>query len=203
MDVMNFEVSHPGTGEVLTLADGMPIEDWTEYGRSLFAVEKQISWKIADWWAFGESKYGERAKLAVEGVFGKSFQTLQNAGSTARAFPEAYRQREVPFSHHAEVAALARVDPEAAATILQHAADQGSTKMEVREEVRLIREPDSMPAARPDPVPEPELFAAEPVPLTDEQHVRRIVSYWNRASDAAREEVRLLAEDANWGIITL
>lgn len=155
---MSMEIEHmTGLNELLAgrhvakLEDGMTIEQWTEHGRSLFAAEKQISWAIADWWAFGDQRYGERASIVAEGIFGKrSFGSLRNAGSTARAFPETSRQHDVPFSHHQEAAPLARSNSVAAAALLETAAEDRLTKAEVREASKAIRNPEPRPTTPPD-----------------------------------------------------
>lgn len=171
------------------LSDGMPIEDWTEYGRALFAAEKRISWAIADWWAFGERTYGDRAKVAAEGVFGRTFQSLMNAGSVARAFPETSRRHEVSFSSHVEVAPLARENPAAAAEVLQAAADSRLTKLQVREAVREARAAPEQPVVSQS--------------VVDVMSVRRLVTYWNRATPNARTEFIELVENADGGFIEL
>lgn len=182
-----------------TLTDGMTLEQWTEHGRQLFAVEKRIGWAIADWWAFGTAidpstgkpRYGERAKAVAEGIFGRKFQHLMNAGSVARAFPETSRQQEVPFTHHQEVASLARSDPEGAQEILTAAATApgGMAASDVREAVREARA-----------TPEQPIVSQA---VIDSMSVRRLVTYWNRATPAARTEFIELVEAADGGFIEL
>ena len=56
--------------------------------------------------AFGTHRYGDRAKAAAKGIFGRSFGGLMNCGSVARAFETSRRREVLSFAHHQEVAAL-------------------------------------------------------------------------------------------------
>ena len=61
---------------------------------------------FGDWWTFGGHRYGDRARAAAQGIFGRSFQGLADCGFVARAFETSRRREVLSFSHHAEVAAL-------------------------------------------------------------------------------------------------
>ena len=94
------DIAHPLTGELtskpglsLSLPKDMPLNEWVALGRRLCSGSKVINWWIGDWWAFGDHAYGERAKAAAEGVFGKEFESLRNIGSVSRAF-ETSRRRD-------------------------------------------------------------------------------------------------------------
>jgi hypothetical protein len=140
----------PTTGSLsLALPEGLTFEHWQDVGRDLAAREKVLNWWIGDWWAFGEHRYGERAKVAAEGLFPLSFKRLANIGSVARAFGETSRQREVlSFTHHEEIAPLARQSPEAATMLLDRAEREGMSVAQVRAAVRVLqgRERDTTPA---------------------------------------------------------
>lgn len=168
----------------LRLPDGLAFERWQEIGRELAAREKVLNWWIGDWWAFGEHRYGDRAKVAAEGVFGLEFQTLRNIASVCRAIDASRRRDVLPWSHHAEVAALARHDPEAAMRILDRAEREGMTKAEVRAEVRALK------AARRDEV----LSARGEDP--DYYAVLTVTRAWNRLLEHQREMVRELMLEA-------
>jgi hypothetical protein len=96
----------------LTLTSWTPPADWTEAnwrkaGVLLGNVERSVSWWIGDWWAFGETKYGERkAVVEADGWEGPTFQTCANAASVCRAFKPSRRRELLSFTHHAEVAGL-------------------------------------------------------------------------------------------------
>jgi hypothetical protein len=120
----------------LELADGMNFDEWVEIGRKLCVSQQAVQWKIGDWWAFGDHRYGDRAKAAAEGIFGLSFGTLQVYGTVARAFEPLSRLKEVPFAHHQEVASL---PPETAAGLLNRAAREGLSTRDLRREVQALR----------------------------------------------------------------
>jgi hypothetical protein len=161
----------PTTGSLsLALPEGLTFEHWQDVGRDLAAREKVLNWWIGDWWAFGEHRYGERAKVAAEGLFPLSFKRLANIGSVARAFGETSRQREVlSFTHHEEIAPLARQSPEAATMLLDRAEREGMSVAQVRAAVRAVQGK---------PTPEV-LTAREEDP--DHYEVLTIARAWNRA----------------------
>lgn len=123
----------------LTLPASLSFDAWQTIGRELAAREKVLNWWIGDWWAFGEHRYGERAKLAAEGLFPQSFGRLMVIGSVARAFPETLRQQQVDFTHHQEAAPLARQSAEAAHMLLERASREKMSAAQVRAAVRVIQ----------------------------------------------------------------
>lgn len=129
------ELVHPVTGEISTsppmsldLAPDLPFEEWCEMGRKLCAGSKVINWWIGDWWRSGH-RYGERAKAAAEGIFGREFQTLRNIGSVCGSFEKSRRRDALSFSHHAEVAGMS---PDDADTLLDMAEAEGWSKRVLR-----------------------------------------------------------------------
>lgn len=180
------DLSNILAGRVAKLDDSITIEQWTDHGRALFAAEKRISWAIADWWAFGEKRYGERAKLAAEGIFGRKFQTLMNAGSVARAFPETSRRDEVPFTHHRDLAPLARENPAAAAELLDTVADSSMSHRQLREAIREVRDPQPR---QPRPAPDRDSLLSG------------FLHHWNRLPQDVRLEAAELIAEANGGLI--
>lgn len=120
----------------LTIPEGASFDDWQEIGRRLFARERVINWWIGDWWAFGQHRYGERAKMAAEGIFGRNFGTLMNLGSVARAFETSRRREVVPFTAYVEVASL---PPEKADELIDRAAREGLTTRDLRRVVQSLK----------------------------------------------------------------
>ncbi|WP_260482368.1 hypothetical protein [Sphingomicrobium flavum] len=53
-----------------------------------------------------QHRYGDRAKVAAEGIFKLSFKSLMMYGSVARQFETSRRLDALTFAHHAEVAPL-------------------------------------------------------------------------------------------------
>jgi len=104
-------------GERPSLALDIPqeqsFEDWEAMGRKLCASSQVINWWIGDWWAAGNHRYGERAKKAAEGIFGREFGSLMNLASICRSFEGSRRREVLSFTHHVEVAALPPAEADA------------------------------------------------------------------------------------------
>ncbi len=120
----------------LKLPAGTTFDEWLNIGRNLYANSAAINWHIGDWWAFGDHRYGARAKAAAEGLFGLAFQTLRNAGTIARSFEVSRRRDVVSWAHHAEVAAL---PAPIADQFLEKAELEGMSRNELRREVNAYR----------------------------------------------------------------
>ncbi len=116
----------------LSLPKDMLFDDWLALGRRLSAGQKVVNWWIGDWWAAGHHRYGERARVAAEGLFGREFQTLRNLASVCRSFETSRRRDTLSWSHHVEVAAL---PPAEADRLLDEAQKDGLSKAELRKRV--------------------------------------------------------------------
>jgi hypothetical protein len=92
-----------GDNRTPLLTDNLGLEEWLEIGRSLTQTERDVQWRLGDWWAFGNHRYGERANIAA-GTLKFVVGTLQNYASVARKFPPSRRREDLSFSHHVEVA---------------------------------------------------------------------------------------------------
>lgn len=108
------QIALPGVVEVtptsLTIDPDATEGEWEEIGRRLARIESGYQWWIGDWWAFGEHSYGDRKALCEEGL--PSFQTCANVASVARSVETSRRREVLPFSLHAEVAALEPAEQE-------------------------------------------------------------------------------------------
>jgi hypothetical protein len=80
-------------------------EDWELAGRRLSSLVNASAWCLGDWVIFGQDRYGDRYRRAVEAA-GLDYQTIRNYAWVARRFPPTRRLAAVSFQHHAEVAAL-------------------------------------------------------------------------------------------------
>lgn len=181
-------ISLPDDGSLsLSIPDETSFEDWQAIGRRLFARERVINWWIGDWWAFGEHRYGERAKMAAEGIFGASFGTLANYGSVARSFETSRRRELVSFTHHAEVAAL---PPAEADAMLAKAADENLSTRDVRKAAMLRKVALGIIRPRDDVQDDPDYAA-----------LKAIAAYWNRASKDVREQFLDMANESDLGVI--
>lgn len=171
----------------LALPDDLSFERWQAIGRELFARERVTQWWIGDWWAFGEHRYGERAKAAASGIWGLAFGTLRNLGSVARSFETSRRRDVLPFSHHAEVASL---PPAEADALLDRATAEAMSARDVRKfaterklALGIVRPRDE---AEPDP---------------EHSELVSICRAWNYARRSVREEFIELARESDFGVI--
>lgn len=124
----------------LVFTKDMPLEKWEELGHQLFRVETAWQWWIGDWINYGEQKWGETYKAAIE-VTGRSAVTLMSVSSVCKEFQISRRREKLSFKHHAEVQAL---EPEKQDEILDQAEREELTTRQVRE---LVKGP---PAVRSD-----------------------------------------------------
>jgi hypothetical protein len=170
----------------LEIPPDQPFEAWVEMGRNLCEGQKVVNWWIGDWWAAGQHKYGERAKAAAEGVFGREFQTLVNCANVSRSF-EPNRRRLLSFSHHAEVAAL---PPEKADALLERAETEQLSTRELRVEAMKVR-------VDLGHFPTRDTFDDDP----EHTALVAIARAWNRAPISARETFADLVDEANLGEI--
>jgi hypothetical protein len=120
----------------LEIPDSQSFEAWEAMGRKLCASSQVVNWWIGDWWAAGTHRYGERAKKAAEGIFGREFQTLRNIASVTCAFETSRRRDVLSFSHHVEVAGLSPVEADA---LLDRAEQMNWSTRELRKEVMTVR----------------------------------------------------------------
>lgn len=120
----------------LELPKNQTFEEWSEVGKNLASGHRVLNWWIGDWWAAGSHRYGERAKVAAEGLFGREFQALADMASVCRAFPTSRRREHLSFTHHREVAAL---PPEKADDLLNRAEQDDWSTRDIRAEAAVHR----------------------------------------------------------------
>jgi hypothetical protein len=121
------------TGLVIT---GNPsVQEWSEFGKKIRTVEGAVQWLIGDWLNYGETKYGEKYKPAIEAT-GYDYQTLANEKQVSRRFQISRRREDLSWSHHAEVAG---VDDDIGDKLLQQAETEQLTVKELRGIVRNIK----------------------------------------------------------------
>lgn len=121
----------------LDLPKGQSFDDWVETGRQLASANKVLNWWIGDWWAAGNHRYGARAAVAAQGIFGRGFQSLANMASVCRAFSTSRRREHLSFSHHEAVAVL---KPDQADKLLDRAERENLSVHALRAEVILLRD---------------------------------------------------------------
>jgi hypothetical protein len=113
----------------LSLPKEQTFDEWLELGRNLASANKTLNWWIGDWWAAGSHRYGERARVAAEGIFGREFQTLRNFASVCRSFETSRRRDTLSFNHHEAVASL---EPAKADELLERAERDNWTVRDIR-----------------------------------------------------------------------
>jgi hypothetical protein len=121
----------------LELPKDQAFEDWLKVGRELATANKVLNWWIGDWWAAGSHRYGERAKVAAHGIFGREFSTLASMASVCRSFETCRRRQHLSFTHHQEVAALS---PATADALLDRAEREGWSVRDLRAEAIMVRD---------------------------------------------------------------
>lgn len=131
----------------LDVPEGQSFEQWTEMGRSLASASKVLNWWIGDWWAAGSHRYGERAAVAAQGIFGREFGSLANLASVCRAFQTSRRREHLSFTHHAEVAGL---PPAKADALLDKAERENLSTRDIRSAAQTTKATDRRPSVPDD-----------------------------------------------------
>src|SRR5438552_1857938 len=80
-------------------------EQWVECGEYLQFLNGSIHFLIGDWLNYGERKWGERYKEALEKT-GYDYQTLRNDKWISSRVPADRRRPDLTFDHHQTVADL-------------------------------------------------------------------------------------------------
>jgi hypothetical protein len=101
-----------GRGEILTTRVGLripsalPFDSWQLAGAQIARVVNSSAWCLGDWLVYGQERYADRYRTAIEAV-GLDYQTLRNYAWVTRRFDFPRRRQQLTFQHHAEVASLA------------------------------------------------------------------------------------------------
>ncbi|MFD0339967.1 LmbU family transcriptional regulator [Streptomyces sp. NPDC127117] len=89
----------------LTLPARMKIDEWKRVGEKLSLFADSSKWWLGDWLVYGQNRYPERYRMAVEET-SLEYQTLRNYAWIARKFDAARRRESLSLQHHIEVAGL-------------------------------------------------------------------------------------------------
>lgn len=175
------------TSLALNLPKTMSFDDWSALGLKLASTQRVLNWWIGDWWAAGHHRYGERARVAAEGIFGREFQTLMNAASVCRAFETSRRREALSYTHHAEVAAL---PTDRADALLDKAQAENLSARDMRRAAMVAKL--DLGIIRPrDEVDDDPVYTA----------LKQIAASWNRAPKEAREQFADMVAEAELGVI--
>lgn len=122
------------TDLALDFTTSITYEEWESVGKHLFSVGNSWQWWVGDWLNYGEAKFGETYKQAID-ITGKSESSLQSVKSVSAEF-EAGRRRKLSWTHHLEASYLGKENQE---KLLEKAEKEGMPTSWVRKEVKLIK----------------------------------------------------------------
>lgn len=125
----------------LTFPEGTPVEQWEQTGDKLRAIARNIQWQWGDLLNYGESRYGEKYKRAVE-KWGLNLNTAQQYARVARAFPPCNRL-QVSWTHHHAVAGVD--DDTDRQKLLIAAMDDGWSVSRLKDEIKNRSKPRIVP----------------------------------------------------------
>jgi hypothetical protein len=116
--------------------------DWLAIGEELFVINDASAWWLGDWLVYGQNRFPDRYKRAVEET-SLHYKTLRNYAWVARKFDVSRRHDGLSFQHHAEVAGLPAEEQDA---WLTHAEQHGWSVSMLRKRRRGHRgtEPDEL-----------------------------------------------------------
>jgi hypothetical protein len=110
-------------------------DSWQHAGRQISRVVDSFAWCLGDWLVYGQRKYTDRYRKAVDAA-GLDYQTLRNYASVARRVEFSRRRPALSFQHHAEVAALSVAEQDA---WLNRAEQGGWSRNQLRQHLRTAR----------------------------------------------------------------
>lgn len=130
----------------VTFPANLSIDAWLNYGERLHREYNGFRWRLGDWLAYGERKYGEMYAQALDDNLA-TYGSMRVAASVSSRI-ELLRRRNMPWSWHQAIAPLERplqdaILAEAEARYL----DKSWTRDDLRAAVRELRGlPDDRPA---------------------------------------------------------
>ncbi|MGC4853332.1 LmbU family transcriptional regulator [Micromonospora sp. DT4] len=89
----------------LSIPTDLSYDRWEQAGRRVADVASSSAWCLGDWINYGQSRYADRYRQAIDAV-GLDYQTIRNYAWVARRFDISRRRAGLSFQHHAEVVAL-------------------------------------------------------------------------------------------------
>lgn len=133
----------------LRFPDLLSYPDWETAGHQISRIVDSSAWCLGDWILFGQSRFRDRYRQAVEAA-NLDYQTIRNYAWVARAFEMSRRRDTLSFQHHAEVASM---PPEQQDRWLDLAESGGWSRNQLRAEIRRDRGGDLGPAGLSDKLP--------------------------------------------------
>jgi hypothetical protein len=89
----------------LQFSTQIPFSRWKRIGQQIAGISNASAWWQGDWLAYGQARYPDRYKQAIEET-SLDYQTLRNYAWISRRFDKSRRRSTLSFQHHAEVASL-------------------------------------------------------------------------------------------------
>ncbi|WP_344530827.1 LmbU family transcriptional regulator [Streptomyces albiaxialis] len=96
----------------LSFPRAIPLDTWIALGQEIFVVADASAWWLGDWLIYGQNRYPDRYRRAIE-ASALHYKTLRNYAWVARKFEVSRRRDTLSLQHHGEVAALPHDDQEA------------------------------------------------------------------------------------------
>jgi hypothetical protein len=137
----------------LTISSDVTYEEWEDIGYQLARVGKGWQWWVGDWINFGEKKYGETYKAAIDAT-GLARNSCKNIAIVCRQFELARRRASLSFNHHAEVQGLELSEQD---ELLAEAEEDGLSCAAIRARVKSLKgvvtnaEAEELPADEAEP----------------------------------------------------
>ncbi|QVQ51821.1 LmbU family transcriptional regulator [Spiractinospora alimapuensis] len=165
------QLTHSAQRSFLQLPADLLLEEWAKLGEQIFFVWDASGWWLGDWLMYGQSKYPDRYRIALEGT-PLSYQTLRNYAWVARHFPVKRRRKDLSFQHHSEVVSLA---PEEQDQWLDRASRFGWSRNELRRRLKAAAQ-----STAPAPTPEAQIQ----MKVTSERK-----TLWEKAAASAGQDL--------------
>jgi hypothetical protein len=159
----------------LTISGDVTYEEWEDIGYQLARVGKGWQWWVGDWINFGEKKYGETYKAAIEAT-GLKRESCHNIASVCRAFEPSRRHEGLTFNHH--VAAMGLDAGQEQDDLLAEAEEYGLSCAAIRERVKSLKGIATKPEAEEFPSVD-----ADPEQLDDEPLIIDVVEAFDHCDN--------------------
>lgn len=119
----------------LVIKEGVSYEKWLKCGEFLSKVEGATHWWIGDWVNYGDNRWGEKYKEALEKT-NFAYQTLADDSRICSNFEITRRRIKLPYSYHRDVMALNQEEQD---ELLEKAEKENWTRAKLRIEVERYK----------------------------------------------------------------